>query len=150
MFYLLELLIKLNFPKVQSVSIPKFTNWLNEKSFLYPLVIDARTPEEYAVSHIKSAQSIEADNSDIAKFLQVPLDTHIVVYCSVGYRSAKVAQQLQRAGYQNVFNLSGGIFQWANKGKPIYKDNHQVEIVHPYNFIWGKLLKSKYHDSVRE
>ena len=81
----------------------------------------------------------------MCRFSEVPLNTRIVVYCSVGYRSAKVAQQLQRAGYENVFNLSGGIFQWVNRGKPIFKDNRQVEIVHPYNFIWGKLLKSKYH-----
>ena len=68
-----------------------------------------------------------------------------MVYCSVGYRSAKVAQQLQQKGYKNVFNLNGGIFQWANQGKPIFKDKHPVKVVHPYNFFWGKLLKSKYH-----
>ncbi|AFY58418.1 Rhodanese-related sulfurtransferase [Rivularia sp. PCC 7116] len=149
MFYLLELLIKLNFPQVKSVSIPKFSLWLDEQSSSIPLIIDARASEEYAVSHIESAQIIEANNSGIPQLSEVPLNTRIVVYCSVGYRSAKVAQQLQRAGYQNVFNLSGGIFQWVNRGKPIYQDNRQVEIVHPYNFIWGKLLKSKYHASMK-
>ncbi|MEO1427573.1 MAG: rhodanese-like domain-containing protein [Cyanobacteria bacterium J06633_8] len=150
MFYFLELLIKVNFPKVKSVSIPKFSLWLDEKISSIPLIIDARSQEEYIVSHIKSAQPMEANNSGIAGFSEVPLNTRIVVYCSVGYRSAKVAQELQRAGYENVFNLSGGIFQWVNRGKPIFKDNRQVEIVHPYNFIWGKLLKSKYHASIRE
>lgn len=145
MFKLLELLLWLNFPNVRSIKIYKFTEWLNEKDSSNPLILDARSQEEYAVSHIKLAQWIDSTHQAIPVLSEVPLDTPIVVYCSIGYRSAKIAQQLSLAGYQNVFNLSGGIFQWANKGKPIFKDNHQVETVHPYNFIWGKLLKSKYH-----
>lgn len=145
MFKLLELLLWLNFPNVKSIKIYKFTEWLNEKDSSNPLILDARSQEEYAVSHIKLAQWIDSTHQAIPVLSEVPLDTPIVVYCSIGYRSAKIAQQLSLAGYQNVFNLSGGIFQWANKGKPIFKDNHQVETVHPYNFIWGKLLKSKYH-----
>ncbi|BAY80795.1 hypothetical protein NIES267_02600 [Calothrix parasitica NIES-267] len=145
MFYLLELLLKLNFPNVKSVNISQFRQWLNEKSSSIPLVLDARSQEEYAVSHLKSAQLIEVNDSDIAVLPEVPLKTSIVVYCSVGYRSAKLVQRLQKAGYQNVFNLSGGIFEWTNQGEAIFKDKHQVEIVHPYNFLWGKLLKSKYH-----
>ena len=145
MFYLLELLLKLNFPNVKSVNISQFRQWLNEQSSSIPLVLDARSQEEYAVSHLKSAELIEVNNSDIAVLPEVPLNTSIVVYCSIGYRSAKLVQQLQQAGYQNVFNLSGGIFEWTNQGKPIFKDKHPVEIVHPYNFLWGKLLKSKYH-----
>lgn len=145
MFYLLELLLKLNFPNVKSVNITQFRQWLNEQSALIPLVLDARSQEEYAVSHLKSAQLIEVKNLDIAVLPEVPFNTSIVVYCSVGYRSAKVVQQLQQAGYQNVFNLSGGIFEWTNQGEAIFKDKHRVEIVHPYNFLWGKLLNSKYH-----
>jgi len=145
MFYLLELLLKLNFPNVKSVNITQFRQWLNEQSALIPLVLDARSQEEYAVSHLKSAQLIEVKNLDIAVLPEVTFNTSIVVYCSVGYRSAKVVQQLQQAGYQNVFNLSGGIFEWTNQGKPIFREKHPVEIVHPYNFLWGKLLKSKYH-----
>lgn len=148
MFYLLQLLIKLKFPNVKSVNISEFARCLDKASSI-PLILDARSWEEYAISHIKSAQRIEPDNSGMVKLSEVALDTPIVVYCSVGYRSAKVAQQLQQAGYQNVFNLNGGIFQWANKGKPIFKDKHPVEIVHPYNSIWGKMLKSKYHARIR-
>ncbi|MEM6753101.1 MAG: rhodanese-like domain-containing protein [Cyanobacteria bacterium P01_C01_bin.38] len=145
MFWLLKLLLWLNFPNVKSIKVDKFSQWLNEKALSIPLILDARSQEEYAVSHIKSAQWIDLTNPAIPVLSQVPLNTPIVVYCSIGYRSAKVSQQLSSAGYTNVFNLSGGIFQWANKGKPIFKDKHQVETVHPYNFIWGKLLKPKYH-----
>ncbi|MGB3756685.1 MAG: rhodanese-like domain-containing protein [Rivularia sp. (in: cyanobacteria)] len=149
MFWLLQLLIWLNFPNVKTIKISQFIRWLDQKASSIPLILDARSQEEYALSHIKSAQWIEPSNSAIAAISGVPLNTPIVVYCSVGYRSAKVAQQLSSAGYQNVFNLSGGIFQWANQGKLIFTDKHQVETVHPYNSIWGKLLKSKYHAHIK-
>lgn len=144
MFYLLELLLALNFPNVKSMNISQFRQWLDNQTST-PLILDARSQEEYAVSHLKSAQLIEVDNSDIAVLPEIPLNTSIVVYCSVGYRSARVVQQLQQAGHQNVFNLSGGIFEWVNQGEPVFKDNHPVEVVHPYNFLWGRLLKSKYY-----
>ncbi|MDY6901661.1 MAG: rhodanese-like domain-containing protein [Cyanobacteriota bacterium] len=144
MFYLLELLIALNFPNVKSVRISQFRQWLDDQTSA-PLILDARSQEEYAVSHLKSAQLIEVDNPDVTVLPEVPSNINIVVYCSVGYRSARVVKKLQQAGYQNVFNLSGGIFEWVNRGEPVFKDNHPVEAVHPYNFLWGRLLKSKYH-----
>jgi rhodanese-related sulfurtransferase len=149
-FWLLKLLLWLNFRDVKSIKIYQLTRWLNEESSSNPLILDARSQEEYAVSHIKSAQWIEPTNQNTSALSEIALDNPIVVYCSIGYRSAKLAQQLHHAGYENVLNLSGGIFQWANQGKPIFTNNHQVETVHPYNFIWGKLLKSKYHAQIRE
>lgn len=147
MFYLLELLIELKFKSVKAINISEFARWLDEEALGKPLIIDARSGEEYAVSHIKSAQHIDADNLNLVELYRVALDTPMVVYCSVGYRSAIVSQKLSSAGYQNVFNLNGGIFQWANQGYPIFQNQHQVEVVHPYNFIWGKLLKSKYQNN---
>ncbi|MEM9923104.1 MAG: rhodanese-like domain-containing protein [Cyanobacteria bacterium P01_D01_bin.50] len=144
MFYLLQLPIELKFKNVKAIKISEFARWLNEEALPKPLIIDARSGEEYAVSHIKSAQHIDPDNLNLVQLGEVALDTPIVVYCSIGFRSAIVSQKLSSSGYKNVFNLNGGIFQWANQGYPIFQNQHQVEIVHPYNFIWGKLLKSKY------
>ncbi|MBF2013847.1 MAG: rhodanese-like domain-containing protein [Rivularia sp. T60_A2020_040] len=145
MFYLLRLLLKLNFPDVRLITISEFLQSSKRQTSPTPLIIDARSPEEYAVSHLKKAQLIETDNLDKIILSEVPLDKPIVVYCSIGYRSGKLAQQLSSAGYENVFNLSGGIFQWINQGNPVFQNHHQVEVVHPFNSIWGKLLKSKYH-----
>lgn len=64
-----------------------------------------------------------------------------MTYCSVGYRSGGFAKKLQDAGYTNVQNMSGSIFQWANEGRPIERDGHRVDKVHPYSSTWGKLLK---------
>ncbi len=66
----------------------------------------------------------------------------IVVYCSVGYRSEKIAEQMQAAGYQRVYNLVGGIFEWANYGKPLVdRDGKPTRAVHPYDAVWGRWLK---------
>ena len=68
--------------------------------------------------------------------------TPIVIYCSFGYRSAKVARNLQSLGYKKVFNLSGSIFQWFNEGRAIYQGNKRVNVIHPHNKFWGNLVRS--------
>ncbi len=65
----------------------------------------------------------------------------IVVYCSIGLRSAKIAQQLKDEGYTNVFNLYGGIFEWKNNNFLVFDLNGQkTEKVHVYNKYWSKWL----------
>jgi rhodanese-related sulfurtransferase len=68
-------------------------------------------------------------------------DTPVVVYCSVGYRSARVARWLGRQGFTNVRQLDGSLFAWANEGRPMVADGRSVREVHPYNDFWGRLLK---------
>jgi 3-mercaptopyruvate sulfurtransferase SseA len=64
------------------------------------------------------------------------------VYCSVGYRSEKVSEQLRQAGYQTVYNLYGGIFEWKNQGHPVVNaEGEPTERVHAYNRSWGVWLK---------
>jgi rhodanese-related sulfurtransferase len=46
----------------------------------------------------------------------LPREAPVIVYCSVGYRSEKIGEKLQKLGFQNVHNLYGGIFQWKNDG----------------------------------
>jgi rhodanese-related sulfurtransferase len=143
---LLKFLIKLSFPTVSQMTTEEFNCWLIDSAKRLPLLIDARSQTEYMVSHIKTAVHIDPVASDVTALSTVSKDTPIVVYCSVGYRSAKVAQQLQREGFSQIYNLSGGLFQWANEERPIFKDDeHLTQLVHHYNKIWGKLLKTSYH-----
>lgn len=108
-----------------------------------PLLLDARTPAEVAVSHLPGARRIDpdADAAGLAVVLgEVDPSREIVVYCSVGVRSARVAQRLRRAGFENVEALDGSIFRWANQGRPLVRAREPVEVVHPYNAVWGQLL----------
>ncbi len=137
-FLFLKLLIWLEFPGVQHITTKKLAQWL--ESAQPPLLLDARSVEEYAVSHLQAAQRIDPVAPE---FVGVPLDVPIVVYCSVGYRSAKIAQKLQDMGRKNVFNLEGSIFQWVNEGRPVFNEEGLTERVHPYDDRWGSLLKGE-------
>jgi rhodanese-related sulfurtransferase len=102
-------------------------------------VIDVRRDYEFAVSHLPQAH--HAPNLDAVLALGLAPQQPIVVYCSVGYRSARLVAQLQAAGYSEVYNLAGSIFQWANEGRVLVSQGQPVAAVHPFNPIWGLLLK---------
>jgi rhodanese-related sulfurtransferase len=144
-FKFLKLLIRLKFPDVEEITSKELAQLLLDSGSPPPLVLDARSQIEYAVSHIEAATRIDPLKPDLAVLSTFPKDNPIVVYCAVGYRSAKLAQQLNTAGMKRIYNLSGGIFQWANEGRLMFRDDHLTQVVHPYNAIWGKLLKARYH-----
>jgi rhodanese-related sulfurtransferase len=103
--------------------------------------LDAREPKEYAVSHIEGSTLVGFDHFDLQKVPSMPKDTPIVVYCSVGYRSEKVAEKLIKAGYTNVSNLYGGIFEWVNESQPVQDDKGETQRVHAYDRAWGVWLR---------
>lgn len=102
--------------------------------------LDAREKDEFEVSHLEGARWIGYDHFDLSSCSDIPKDQAIVVYCSVGYRSGKIAEKLKRAGYTNVYNLWGGIFDWINSGKKVVNEKGVTKNVHPYNEKWGKWL----------
>lgn len=73
----------------------------------------------------------------------------VVCYCSIGYRSSDMAQRLFRAARTDnipldVYNMHGGIFQWAIEEREIVnEDGIKAAVVHPYSSVWGKLLPVK-------
>jgi 3-mercaptopyruvate sulfurtransferase SseA len=73
-----------------------------------------------------------------------------VTYCSVGYRSAALAQQLQAMGCKKVFNLEGSLFEWVNQGYPVYQGEQVVKSVHPFNRLWGLLLNPEVPQLLRK
>ena len=73
-------------------------------------ILDTREAEEYEVSHLPGAQLVGFEEFDAKSVADIPKDKPIIVYCSVGYRSERIGEQLQEMGYTNVKNLYGGIF----------------------------------------
>ena len=107
------------------------------------VLLDAREPKEFNVSHIKNAVFVGYTNFKPKKVLQqIPnKNTPIVIYCSIGVRSEDIAERLLKKGYTNVTNLYGGIFEWKKKNQPVYdKDNKATNKVHAFDKFWGKLL----------
>jgi rhodanese-related sulfurtransferase len=65
----------------------------------------------------------------------------IVVYCSIGVRSERIGEKVQKLGYTNVYNLYGGIFEYKNNdGKVVNDQNKITDSVHTYNKKWSVYL----------
>ncbi|OEK07873.1 rhodanese [Flavivirga aquatica] len=109
------------------------------------ILLDAREANEYKVSHLKDAVFVGYDHfkvKNIKKQIQKK-DTLIVVYCSLGIRSETISHKLKKAGYTNVKNLYGGIFEWKNNGFSVYNEKEKAtDSIHTFSYEWSKWLKA--------
>ncbi len=136
-----------DFPNILRIDTRALANWLEDSKREPPLLLYVRTKAEFDVSHLAGAKRIEP-GSDPAK-LDVPKGKAVVTYCSVGYRSSAFAVKLREGGFENVSNLEGSIFQWANEGRPLVHNGQPTGKVHPFNNLWGTLLdKSRRAENV--
>lgn len=129
--------IRNKFSDVEHIDINQFVDATENKDAV--LIIDVRAPEEYAVSHIPGALNI-TDPSKIADLAKAS-DKDVIVYCSVGYRSAIVAQEILDSSDIEVANFQGSIFAWANAGMALENKSGTTKDVHPYDNHWGQLLE---------
>lgn len=104
-------------------------------------ILDSREQEEYEVSHLRGAKWIGFDNFNMDNVTGIPKNKPIVIYCSVGLRSQKIGIRLKEAGFQEVYNLYGGIFHWVNEGNAVYKAGIKTSKVHAFSPVWGIWLK---------
>lgn len=110
------------------------TSAAQNKDYLF---LDTRTLKEFNTSHIEGARHIGYRKFDLKHIQNVPKDAAIIVYCSIGLRSQEIGTRLKQAGYTDVFNLYGGIFQWVNDGLPVFKGSGKTNEVHAYSRAWG-------------
>lgn len=123
---------------VPLISIEEFMGMGKNNLF----VLDTREKEEYVVSHLKNSRHAGYLWFDMRNLNDIPQDAVIVLYCSIGIRSEKIGKKLIKAGYKNVYNLYGGIFEWINQGNPIYRTNgSQTTEIHGFNKEWSKWLE---------
>ncbi len=105
------------------------------------VILDIRSKKEFEVSHIEGARFVDYDRFSTDDVKELSVESEIVVYCSVGYRSEKVGEKLLKSGYTNVRNLYGGIFQWKNDGYEVVDmQSKPTDSVHTYNKRWSKWL----------
>jgi len=86
------------------------------------LVVDVRETAEWSAGHIPNARHIALGHlakhlSEIDKFKQKP----VIVVCASGNRSSSACRTLKKAGFEQVFNLAGGIRSWGDAGLPLTK-----------------------------
>jgi rhodanese-related sulfurtransferase len=84
------------------------------------LILDVRTPGEYAEGHVPGAKNIPYDQvGSRMSELDLTPDRPVVVYCKSGKRAAKAAHTLVEAGQENVLHLTGDMDGWKDAGRPI-------------------------------
>ena len=137
--------VRTTFRDVPSITTAELATWLADPGQTPPLLLDARAPEEFAISHLRHAQLATDVRTAAAQLRDLPASQTVVAYCSVGFRSGKLVHGLLAEGVSRVFNLEGSLFQWANEQRPLYRGETQVCEVHPYDHKWGQLLDSRFH-----
>ncbi len=106
-------------------------------------IIDTRAQNEFQIAHITQAQFLDFKHFNLDDWKHLRKDEPLVFYCSVGYRSEKIARKFKSAGYQHVYNLYGGIFEWANRDYPLANmEGDPVHELHTYNRKWAKWMKN--------
>ena len=83
-----------------------------------PVVIDVRTPAEYASGHIPGAVNIPFDQV-VQRIAEVDAPHGVALYCVVGLRARKGESALLGAGYEGVLHLEGGLAAWQAAGFPV-------------------------------
>ncbi len=84
------------------------------------IVIDVRTPPEYAAGHLPKAQNIDLQGSDFAtRIAALDKNATYALYCHSGQRSAAAMKQMAAADFTHVFDLTGGMTAWQSNGGPV-------------------------------
>jgi rhodanese-related sulfurtransferase len=98
-----------------------------------PRLIDVRSRFEYAMFHAPDAVNLSlprilmGSNSWLRRwvlpqwFQELPKDEPIALICLTAHRSPIAAKQLMKAGFTQVYNVTGGMMEWRNKGLPTRK-----------------------------
>ena len=123
---------------VDQISSEELKSKIESKSII---LLDSREIQEYETSHIDGARFVGYENFNKSEVKDISKESEVIVYCSVGYRSEKIGEKLKKMGYENVYNLRGGIFDWKNSGFNVVDNNGQfTEKIHTYNKEWSRWL----------
>jgi rhodanese-related sulfurtransferase len=95
------------------------TQMMNHKN---AVVIDVRTPEEFAGGSLVGARNIPVEAlatrlAELSRFKGRP----VIVVCQSGARSGRAIGQFTKEGFTEVYNLAGGIGSWQSGGLPLAK-----------------------------
>jgi rhodanese-related sulfurtransferase len=81
-------------------------------------IVDVRDPDEWKICQIPGAVFIPLDQLALRAEAELEPAQPIVVYCHHGIRSSRAQHLLQSRGFQHVYNLTGGIEDWAREIDP--------------------------------
>jgi rhodanese-related sulfurtransferase len=82
------------------------------------VVLDVRTPEEFAAGHVPGAKNVPYDLV-AARLAEIPRDKDVVLYCKSGRRAGLAADVLTAKGYTRLSHLEGDMTAWVANGRPV-------------------------------
>jgi phage shock protein E len=84
------------------------------------VVLDVRSPEEFAEGHVPGALNVPYDQV-AGRLGEIPRDKELVLYCRSGRRVALAADVLVTQGYRRLWYLEGDMPEWIARGRPVEK-----------------------------
>ncbi len=87
------------------------------------ILIDVRTPQEYADGHLKNATNINWNGDDFGKQVaELDKSKPIFIYCLSGGRSKAAANFLKQEGFTDIVEMDGGMMKWRSEKMPETKE----------------------------
>lgn len=84
------------------------------------VVLDVRTPGEFATGHIQGAINIDVEGSTFdSQIAELDKSKEYAIYCRSGRRSAVAAEKMAGAGFTKLTNLESGVIAWQGAGYPL-------------------------------
>lgn len=103
----------------QLVTVPEAEKLIADKKVV---VLDVRTPSEFAAGHIAGATNLDFHDKDFqAKLGKLDKSQPYLVHCAVGGRSGKAGKLMSTMDFKSVYDLKGGLTAWEKAGKPVEK-----------------------------
>lgn len=100
-----------------SMDVLEFSKKITESGVV---ILDVRTPGEFAEGYIEGAQLIDFQSGNFEnEIASLDKDVTYAVYCRSGNRSGQAVRLMHDAGFHTVYNLEGGVIDWANQGMPL-------------------------------
>ena len=107
-------------PAAPKVAPAEFEKLAADKSHV---ILDVRTPAEFARGHIAGAVNIDYRADDFAdKVSELDKDKTYLIYCGSGMRSTGACEKLGKISFPHLYNLDGGITRWKQEGKKVEKE----------------------------
>ena len=102
---------------MQQITAPELAAWLADPAREQPLLLDVRENWEFETCKIAGSTQIPMNLIPV-RVTEIDDDREVVCICHHGARSMQVAAFLERNGFDNVTNLTGGIHAWALQVDP--------------------------------
>ena len=101
------------------LSVSEFSSKVTETGII---TLDVRTPSEFNEGHIEGASLIDFQSGNFEnEITSLNKNQTYAIYCRSGNRSGEAVKVMTEAGFTKIYNLDGGVIDWASAGLPLVK-----------------------------